>query len=265
MKKFAPKQARFRFYEELNDFLPAGLKKKAFPYRFSGKPSIKDAIEAIGVPHTEVDLILENGGSVGFRHHLRDGDRVSVYPSFESLDITPLVKLRAKPLRKTAFVLDVHLGALARILRMLGFDASYRNDYGDAQLVKISVSEKRILLTRDKTLLKNGSLTHAYWLRSTDPEEQAREVLDRFDLHRNIRPFERCLECNGKIQKVEKSRVLDQLETGTAATYDEFFQCKDCRKVYWKGSHYKRLERTVEKLISGKKRIIMMEGPESTC
>jgi uncharacterized protein with PIN domain len=246
--RFANKQARFRFYEELNDFLPRHLKKKDIPYPFFGKPSVKDAIEAIGVPHPEVELILINGESSGFSRNLKDGDAVSVYPRFESLDVTPLVKLRRKPLRRTAFVLDVHLGALARHLRMLGFDVLYRNDYPDAELVRVSTGEKRILLTRDRTLLRHGSLTHAYWLRSQNPGEQAREVLGRFDLRRSVRPFTRCLECNGRIRKVRKSRVLDRLPPKTAAYYDEFFRCSSCRRVYWKGSHYAKLERSVADL-----------------
>ena len=117
-----PNTACFRFYEELNDFLSRDKHKKEFQYHFDGKPSVKDAIEAIGVPHTEVDLILVNGASVGFDYNLRHGDRVSVYPVFESFDITPVIRLRDKPLRNTAFILDVHLGKLANILRMLGFD-----------------------------------------------------------------------------------------------------------------------------------------------
>ncbi|MCK4302878.1 MAG: hypothetical protein KAY24_01415 [Candidatus Eisenbacteria sp.] len=121
-----PHAAEVRFYEELNDFLPPSRRKRAFSYLFSGNPSIKDAVEAIGVPHTEVDLILVNGSSVGFGYHLRPGDRVSVYPVFESLDISPVVRLRARPLRRTAFVLDGHLGKLARLLRMFGFDTLYR-------------------------------------------------------------------------------------------------------------------------------------------
>lgn len=119
--------AVFRFYEELNDFLPPDQRKTAVTYRFTGRPGIKDAIEALGVPHTEVELIIVNGHSVRFDYRLRNGDRVAVYPMFESTDVTPLLRLREAPLRNSVFVLDVNLGKLARRLRMLGFDALYRN------------------------------------------------------------------------------------------------------------------------------------------
>ena len=130
--------AEFRFYEELNDFLPPEQRKKTVPYRFDGHPGIKDPIEALGVPHVEVDLIVVNGASVGFDYQLRDGDRVAVYPVFEALDVSPAVKLRDAPLRQTAFVVDVNLGRLARLLRLLGFDALFSNAYGDDEIVAIA-------------------------------------------------------------------------------------------------------------------------------
>ena len=148
--------AEFRFYEELNDFLPENRRKILFPFAFEGTPSVKDSIEALGVPHTEIDLILVNGISVDFGCLIRDGDRISVYPVFESIDITPLVRVHSQPLREPRFVLDMHLGRLARYLRMLGFDTLYRNDYADAELARISSQEYRILLTRDPGLLTLG-------------------------------------------------------------------------------------------------------------
>lgn len=181
------KAAQFRFYEELNDFLSFDKKKTPFSYQFDGAPSIRDVIEAIGVPHTEVDLILVNGTSVGFDYLLVHEDRVSVYPVFESLDISPIVRLRKKPLRKSAFILDVHLGRIARSLRMLGFDALYKNDYEYSEIISISVKEKRIILTRDHGILKGKGVTHGYWIRSTRPEEQIQEVLSRFDLFSQIK------------------------------------------------------------------------------
>ena len=131
-------RAEFRFYEELSDLLPPERQKQSFVYAFSGKPSVKHAIETIGVPHTEVDVVLVNGSSVGFDCSLNDGDRVAVYPTFECFDISSVTCLRPQPLRRTRFVLDVHLGKLARHLRMLGFDSLYRNDYDDDQIIRIS-------------------------------------------------------------------------------------------------------------------------------
>ena len=144
-----PKSAKFRFYEELNDFLPLDKRKKIFSYNFEGNPSVKDAVEAIGVPHTEIDLILANSKSVAFSYHLQDGDMISVYPVFESMDISNVTHLREKPLRKPKFILDVHLGKLAKYLRMLGFDALYETDYKDSRIVNIAKTQNGTILTRD--------------------------------------------------------------------------------------------------------------------
>lgn len=240
--------AHFRFYEELNDFLSSVQRKRVIDYRFSGAPAIKDPIEALGIPHTEVDLIVINGRSVDFSRPLRDGDRVAVYPVFESFDITPLVKLRDRPLRRTAFILDVNLGKLARRLRMLGFDADYANSYNDREVVELSVEQNRIILTRDRRLLFHKAVTHGYWVRAVDPSQQLREVLGRFDLYREIRPFHRCLVCNGVVQAVPKEDVEADLEPLTRRYYNEFFRCCQCRKIYWKGSHYHRMCREVDDL-----------------
>ncbi len=151
----AVNKAKFRFYEELNDFLPAEKKKIEFIYNFSGNPAIKDAIEAVGVPHTEVDVILVNGQSVEFSYQLQDDDVVSVYPTFESFDVSKVTHLRNKPLREIKFIVDVHLGKLARYLRMLGFDTLYKNNYSTTEILKIAKAQKRIILTRSVALLKN--------------------------------------------------------------------------------------------------------------
>lgn len=229
--------AEFRFYEELNDFLRPAQRKQTLCYEFAGRPAIKDPIEALGVPHTEVDLIIVNGASVGFDHPLQSGDRVAVYPMFESFDISPLVKLRERPLRNTAFVVDVNLGKLARRLRMLGFDALYDNRYGDAQIADIAAAERRIVLTRDRRLLFAKRITHGYWLRSVQPGEQVREVLDRCDLWRQIRPLRRCIACNGWLEAVTKADILEQLQPKTRLYYENFFRCRECGRIYWAGSH----------------------------
>ncbi len=242
-------QAEFRFYEELNDFLPKEKQKRSIPYAFNGHPGIKDPIESLGVPHTEVDLVVVNGQSVGFDYQLQPDDRVAVYPAFESLDIVPIVKLRGEPLRKTAFILDVHLGKLARILRMLGFDVLYRTDYDDPEIIRIALEERRIILTRDRRMLFNKCITHGYWLHSTHSEEQAREVIDRFDLSRQIRKFLHCPLCNGLLRSVEKGDILDRLEPLTIQYYSEFYQCPACRQVYWKGTHYDRIVDKLDAII----------------
>ncbi|HUI92088.1 MAG TPA: Mut7-C RNAse domain-containing protein [Chitinivibrionales bacterium] len=240
---------RFRFYEELNDFLPSRKRKQQFEYGFSGKPSIKDAIEAIGVPHTEIDLIIVDGASVGFDYRLRNNDVVSVYPMFEALDITPLLHLREAPLREPKFICDVHLGTLARLLRLAGFDTLYRNDYGDELIVEIALAENRCILTRDRGILKRKAVTHGYCLRSTDPEQQIREVLGRFDLYSSMKPFTLCIECGGAISRVDKASVASALPEKTRECYDEFFQCGRCGKVFWQGSHFPNLQKTINALM----------------
>ncbi len=165
-----------RFYEELNDFLPEERKKKRFTHHFIDRTSVKDLIESLGVPHTEVDLILVNGKSVNFKYLINDGDDISVYPVFESFDITEVQHLRPKPLRKPKFVADVHLGRLTRYLRMMGFDVSYKNNFDDDEIVRISLKEKRAILTKDRGILKRRDVTHGFWIRSTKVEEQVKEV-----------------------------------------------------------------------------------------
>ena len=237
-----------RFYAELNDFLPPGRRQVAFAHDFEGRPAVKDLIEALGVPHTEVDLILVDGASTDFAHPVRDGERISVYPVFESIDITPLVRVRPAPLRETRFVLDAHLGKLAAYLRMVGFDTLYATDYDDATLARLSGDEGRILLTRDRGLLKRSAVTHGYYVRETDPERQLPEVLRRFDLFGALTPFRRCLRCNGLLAPVGKEEIAAQLPPKTRHYYDEFHSCEGCGRIYWPGSHYRRMERFIARL-----------------
>ena len=241
-------KSEFRFYAELNDFLPPGRRYRSFSYLFHGSPAIKDAIEALGVPHGEVEVILVEGISVDFQHRLRGGERAAVYPVFESLDISPLIRLRGKPLRRTAFILDVHLGKLARRLRTLGFDTLYRNDYEDSEIIRLALKEKRIILTRDVGLLKTGLVTHGYWVRSQKALDQAREVLKRFDLYRSVKPFRRCPVCNGLLIPVEKEKIILRLQPRTALHYQKFRICSDCGKIYWQGSHYPVMEKLIRKM-----------------
>jgi uncharacterized protein with PIN domain len=241
-----PNEVSIRFYEELNDFLPSEKRKTSFTCKVEGSPSIKDLVESQGVPHTEVDLILVNGESVDFSYQVREGDYISVYPVFETMDVTPVIRLRPEPLRVTRFVIDTHLGRLAAYLRMLGFDSLYRNDYDDATLADISVKEQRILLTCDRQLLMRGKITRGYFVRSRQPRQQLLEVIKRLDLFNSIKPFTRCLHCNGPVHPVAKASIEEQLLPRTRTYYDIFWQCADCGKVYWKGSHYRRMLDIIE-------------------
>lgn len=236
----------FRFYAELNDFLPAERRFTEFAYQFPDSATVKDRIESLGVPHTEIDLILVNGKPVDFAYRVQDGDRISVFPVFESFDIAGLARLRPEPLREPRFVLDVHLGRLAAYLRMLGFDTYYRNCSPDEQLAAISRDQHRILLTRDIGLLKRSAVTHGHFLRETDSRRQAEETIRRFDLARLVRPFSRCMQCNGVLAPVAKEAVRGLVAPRTAELHDEFQQCPACGRVYWKGGHYRRMRQWME-------------------
>lgn len=227
-----------RFYEELNDFLEEDKKKVNFSVKTNPGQTVKDLIESENVPHTEVDLILVNSKSVNFSWQVMAGDRISVYPVFESLDIKNTTKLRPLPLRATQFILDVNLGKLARYLRIGGFDTLYSNSYKDKEIAEISAWENRILLTRDRYLLKRSIIQRGHWIRSKHAVSQYQAVLERFDLTDSVSLFSRCPQCNGNLRQVDKNDILDRLTPKTAMYYDNFKICDCCGKIYWKGNHY---------------------------
>ena len=234
--------ASFRFYAELNEFLPRDRQYQTLQISFNDGQSVKHLIESNGIPHTEVDLVLVNGCSVDFSYLVQARDRVAVYPVFESMDITPLLKLRPAPLREARFVLDGHLGRLAAYLRMLGFDTLYRNDFDDPELAQISAEQKRILLTRDRGLLKRSLVTRGFCLRTREPRRQLVDVVRRFDLLGQVRPFTRCMACNGLLEAVDKAEIIEQLQPLTRKYFQEFSRCEQCGQIYWKGSHHERMQ-----------------------
>lgn len=237
-----------RVYAGLNDFLPPELRGLTVRRPFRGHQTVKDVLEAMGVPHTEVDLIVVNGSAQGFGHRPDAGARIAAYPAFEALDIGATARLRPVPLRDPRLVVDVNLGRLARLLRLLGFDVWWSNDADDQTLAEISGEEKRILLTRDRGLLKRRAITRGLFVRSADPEEQALEVLRRLDLRQRLAPLTRCMRCNGALAAVDKDEVADRLEPLTRRYYDDFSRCTQCGRIYWPGSHYAKLTRLVEGL-----------------
>jgi uncharacterized protein len=234
-------QVTFLFYGALNDFLVANRQYKNFNHIIDGTPSVKDSIESLGVPHVEVDVIIINGHSVDFSHLLSPGDNIDVYPIKEGKQKFNVRHLIEKINGVPAFVLDVHVGKLARSLRMLGFDALYTNSYTDQEITELAMTENRVVLTRDIPLLKRKILKWGYWLRSQHPDQQLQEVINQFELKKHIKPFFRCLNCNGLITSVEKKEIVERLEPNTIKYFDEYFMCTSCHKVYWKGSHYDRM------------------------
>ncbi len=237
-----------RFYGELNDFLVWVHRNRAIPVSPHRRASVKDIIESLGVPHPEVDAILVNGKQVDFAYVVREGDRIEVHPvsTANKLGVEPRVPLRPPYLPR--FVLDQHLGSLARSLRLLGFDTLYRNDYDDEELAAISGAENRILLTRDRGLLKRGSVVHGYFVRAQDARTQVREVLQRFDLLKAIQPYKRCIRCNHPLHVVAKEQVLDRIPPKTRELFDDFRHCTACGRVYWRGSHHAKMERFVAEI-----------------
>lgn len=235
------KTVRLRFYAELNNFLPADLRQKAFDYSFPGPITVKEVIESMKVPLSEVDLILLNGEAADFTIMVNDFDYISVYPVFEQFDIAGISKLRKTPLRVSKFILDSHLGKLAKYLRMAGFDTLYENNYSDDAIRQIAAKESRIILTRDRDLLASREVTHGYYVRNIHPREQMAEIAAKFDLYSQMVPFTRCLICNTELKKIDQKNVPEIVVAETRQIFSEFYQCTTCQKTYWKGSHYHRM------------------------
>lgn len=237
-----------RAYAELNDFLAPQARTTTVRRPFRSHQTVKDVLEAMGIPHTEVDLIVVNGIPRGFDHRPAVGDRIAAYPMFEALEIGSVNRLRPTPLREPRFVVDVNLGRLARLLRLLGFDVWWSNTADDEELADISRHERRILLTRDRGLLKRRVVTRGLFVRAEHAEEQVIEVVRRLDLSSRLAPFTRCLRCNGRLVAVSKDEVDDELEPLTRRYYDEFSRCTQCRQIYWPGSHHQKMVALVDRL-----------------
>lgn len=242
--------ATFRFHDELNDFLLPGQRHREFPVPCARNATTKHMIEALGVPHTEVELILANGQAAGFDRLLRDGDRVAVYPRFDSLAIKPLLRLREWPLPVIHFVADSHLGGLARLLRMAGFDTLYRNDYLDSEIAEIASRERRVVLTRDRDLLKQRGISHGCYVRALKPARQFGEIVARLDLARSFSPFTLCLECNAPVRGIEKKYIVNELPPSVQVRHEHFTICDHCRRVFWEGSHWQRMQQLLETTIA---------------
>lgn len=239
-----------RFHGNLNDFLSPKRRGVGIEARAVEGARAKDLVEALGVPHPEVDLIVANGASVNFDYAVRAGDALDVYPIGAHPDVSPALHLVPAP-PEPCFLLDVHLGRLAAYLRMLGFDTLYENDRDDDVLARIAHDEGRILLTRDVGLLKRGAVVYGHFVRESAPERQAAEVVERYALAQDLRPFTRCLSCNGALHPVAKAAVADRLPESVRREYDTFERCEVCDKVFWQGTHHRRMQALIERLRGG--------------
>ncbi len=230
--------ARFHFDEDLRPLLQHGNDHGEFDYRFTGPQSAKHLIESVGIPHTEVGSVKAGSIAVTLAYLVQDGDTLEAFGNSGP----------AVPGDELHFVLDGHLGRLNSHLRMLGLDCLYDPYYDDDTLVAISLSEGRYLLTRDRRLLMHKLITRGYLLRSLDPEQQLQEVVHRYGLRRWIKPFQRCIRCNHPLQVVSKADVLDRLEPLTKLYFDDFRICPACQQIYWKGSHFERMQQLIARL-----------------
>lgn len=232
-------QVFFYFHDSLNDFLPRQRRAAWIPVQYQGRQSAKHLAEAMGVPHPEIGRIEVGGSQAELGYLVQDGDHLSIFP----------YSACSRPGETSPrFILDLHLGKLAIYLRIMGFDTLYRNDYDDPQLAELAAQTNRILLTRDRRLLMRKVIQEGYCVRSLEPQEQAREVLRRYGLVKDIRPFQRCLRCNHPLQSIPKSDVLQRLEPLTRQYYDEFHICPACNHIYWKGSHFDHMQVFLDQL-----------------
>ena len=240
-------KATYTFYSELNDFLHKKKRNKTIEHFFKNSPTVKDSFEALGIPHREVALILSNKQAITFDYRVNNNDNIHVYPYFNDLQQPDLIPIKPEGCPK--FILDVHLGVLAKYLRMAGFDVLYNNDdWGDKYIADTGGEENRIVLSRDIGLLKRSSVIYGYYLRNKDSYKQFQEVSLRYGLSKYFAPFTRCIKCNGSIYPVTKKEVEEDLEKGTKGDYDEFWQCIECKQIYWHGSHYKRMISVIEEI-----------------
>ena len=231
--------AYFLFHGRLKDFLHRDQRDQQIAVGFRERQSIKHLAESLGVPHPEIGRIQVNGRDDALGSITQDGDQVEIYPIENGCLVEP------------RFLLDCHLGRLTAHLRMLGFDCLYQNDYDDSNMADIVHREGRILLTRDRRLLMRKVILHGYCLRSLDSLEQVTEVIQRFELRDKIQPFHRCLRCNHPLEIVDKEVILDRLEQLTKQYFDEFHICPACGQIYWKGSHYERMQSLIEQIAVG--------------
>ncbi|MEU5766192.1 Mut7-C RNAse domain-containing protein [Streptomyces asoensis] len=233
-------EIRVEVAPELALFVPHARRAGATALAVDGVSTLGHVVESLGVPLTEVGLLTVDGRTVPVSHVPADG---------ESVTVRPVVRPQRIPGAPLRFLLDVHLGTLARRLRLLGVDTAYEStDIGDPALAARSAAEQRVMLSRDRGLLRRRELWAGAYVYSTDPEEQLRDVLDRFAPE--LLPWTRCTACNGLLSRVTKEEVADQLRQGTQQSYDVFAQCRSCGRAYWKGAHHERLVAVVERALA---------------
>ena len=244
-------QATLRFYAELNDFLPPARRQRDWRMSFDAPAPVRHLIEICGVPHTEIELIMRDGESIDLETRVGDGERIAVYPMFEAFDVRSVLRVRPNALREIRFLADAHLGALARRLRMMGFDTLWHNDLGDVELAAVAGREHRILLSRDRQLLMRRAVTHGCYLRPGSTRSQLAYLVERLQLCAEIRPFSRCIACNSSLVAVAPSAVRDRVPPAVRRSLHDYWLCEGCGRVYWKGSHWQAMRRQIAEICPG--------------
>lgn len=219
-------------------------------YPLTRRASIKDIIEALHIPHTEIGSIVHQDAEISFFHIPEPGERLALFSFSPGTDVTMPTRLRPNPLQKTAFMVDINVGKLARLLRMCGIDTRYEPELNEADLAEQVVTNRRILLSRNRDLLQRKIITWGHLVRAEQPEEQLAEVITLYGLEEAIKPFSRCLECNALLQPVEKTAILHRLEPLTKKYYQTFRICSDCNQIYWRGSHHQRMDTLMQRMPS---------------
>jgi len=255
---FSPQERKIciSFKGDLNFFLPPQKRKKVMEISFQGKRQVKDLIQSLRVPHTEVGGIRVHHCWKDFSYILEHGDQVDVFP------LSPYTFCPKNPIyikkrwHHPAFLCDVHLWKLARRLRLLGFDTRFNRQWDDPQLADIANKENIILLTRDRGLLMRNKVTHGLYVRNTDPEEQVVEILQRLNISNQAHPFSRCLVCNHLLKSVPpgdqefEKRLVQQVPEGVRQHCNHYFFCPSCGRIFWKGSHFKRLNHFIDRYLT---------------
>ncbi|KXU94417.1 hypothetical protein CR51_26820 [Caballeronia megalochromosomata] len=246
-------KARFHFHRELNDFLARPLRGHAFACACAKASSTKHMIEALGVPHTEVDLIVRNGHAVGFDAQIEADDVIEVYPAHRAPASTSAAHgaaLLRPPLRAAdlSFIADAHLGGLAQLLRLAGFDTRYDNNFPDDEIEQLAQDESRIVLTRDRELLKRRAVLRGCYVRTLQADDQFREVSERFDLTPHVRAFRLCLMCNAPLRRAGPGDIDGRVPDGVRERHTRFVTCDVCHRVFWEGSHWRRMRARIDAL-----------------
>ncbi|MDR5879369.1 Mut7-C RNAse domain-containing protein [Caballeronia sp. LZ032] len=244
-------EARFHFHGELNDFLARPQRGRTFACQFAPTSSAKHVIEALGVPHTEVGAILRNGGPVGFDAQIEPDDLIEIHPARRAAtDMASGGLLLRPPLRAAdlRFIADAHLGGLAQLLRLAGFDTRYDNNFPDEEIERLAQAESRIVLTRDRELLKRRTVLYGCYVRALQADDQWHELADRLALAPHARPFRLCLMCNAPLRPAGPGEIDGRVPDGVRERHTRFVTCDVCRRVFWEGSHWRRMRARIDAL-----------------